>query len=294
MNLIGVFLNLSESDPENPERKAVLHEGLGRNDVEYEFRYGEAKYDRYRDIARELIELNPALLIATCGPSYWALQQQTSTIPIVFTSIIDPARTGRKPGPNAWGGASYLVTHSAKWVTLLKRMAPNVERLAVVADFHIDRPAATEETIEIREAAQPMTVARIDLNGTDEAIAGKVVAFAGEQNGGLIVAPGTLAGTKRDFIIGLAREHRLPARYGNRLYVNSGGLFSYGPTTLALYREAGAFASRILDGQRPPENERVKYNDQFELVINRAAAEAIGLTVPQDLLSEADETINGA
>jgi putative ABC transport system substrate-binding protein len=286
-----MFLNLSEDDPEIPPRQDAFKAGVARDDVEYHVRFGKGDYARYDDIAKELVDLNPDLLVATCGPTFWALQQRSSTIPIVFTSIIDPEKTGRIIGPNARGSASYSVAQSVEWLRLLQQMAPHMERVAVVADFHPNRPAGREELAKIRQAAGEMSVLRIDLNGSDEDVAGDIEAVAKGRNAGLIVPTGTLAGVRRKLIIELARTRRLPAIYGNRLYVKSGGLFCYGPKTLDLYREGGALAARILNNEALPA-QRLQMNERFELVINRMAAAAIGLAVPQELLAQADEVID--
>jgi putative ABC transport system substrate-binding protein len=288
-----MFLNLRSDDPESLPRQEAFKAGVGRSDVQYDVRFGAGDYARYDPIAQELIDLNPDLLVATCGPTFWALQLLNPPVPIVFTTMIDPKRTGRTIGPKSRGTASYEVGLAVQWLRLLKQMAPHIGRVAVVADLHANRPAAREEMVEIRGAAGAMVVENsIDLNRDDEEVAGAIEAFAKGGNGGLIVPTGTLAGVRRKLIIDRAAACRLPAIYGNRLYVKSGGLFSYGPKTLDLYRKAGVLAARILNNETLPAD-RVQMNDQFELVINRRAAAAIGLPVPQQLLAQADEVIDG-
>jgi putative ABC transport system substrate-binding protein len=289
-----MFLNLREVDPESLPRQDAFKAGVGRSDVEYYVKFGGGDYARYDQIAQELIDLNPDLLVATCGPTFWALQQRNPPVPIVFTTMIDPARTGRTIGPKSRGIASYQVSLAVQWLRLLKQMAPHIERVAVVADLHANRPAAREEMVEIRGAAGAMVVENsIDLNRNDEEVAGAIAAFAKGGNGGLIVPTGTLAGVRRKLIIDQAAAHRLPAIYGNRLYVKSGGLFCYGPKTLDLYREAGECAARILNNQPTLPPGQAQMNNRFELVINRRAAALIGLPVPQALLAQADEVLDG-
>ncbi len=222
------------------------------------------------------------------------LKQTTRTVPIVFPTADDPVGSGlvetlTHPGGNATGFAVTESGGAAKWVELLKRIAPNVTRVAVIRNP--TRGGGQANFAAIQAAASPLKleVSGIDLRDVD-AIERGVAAFAGMPNGGLIVTPAALATTRRDVIIKVAARYRLPAVYPMRLFVTDGGLASYGLATNDLYPRAAGYVDRILKGEKPGDLP-VQLATRLELVVNLKTATALGLELPPTLLAIADEVI---
>ena len=242
----------------------------------------------------ELVALTPDVILATGSISMAPLLQATRAVPIVFVQVVDPVGSGfvdslARPGGNATGFTNFEYGLSAKWLELLKQIAPGVTRAAVLRDptaaagigqFGAIQTAAPSLGVEVN----PVNVR--DVGEIERAIA----AFARASNGGLIVPGSALANVHRDLIIALAARHQLPAAYANRVYVTGGGLISYGVDTLDQYRRAAGYVDRILKGEKPADLP-VQLPTKFELVINLKTAKALGLTVPQTLLAIADEVI---
>jgi ABC-type uncharacterized transport system substrate-binding protein len=292
MKHIGIFMNLAENDPEIPIRLKAFKEGLNRTDVDFQFRFGGANYDKYDNLANELIGLQPDVLVATCGPTFWAFQQQNLAIPMVYTAMVDPMRTKVTFSGEAAGFTSYELDISKDWVELLKEMVPGITRMAMITD--LKRHAGDGHLGDGKLACgTTIRMTGIDINDTDAAIESAVAAFANDPTpGGLVVPTSTKGAVRRKLIIGLAAKHNLPAIYSNRLYMNSGGLFSYGARTLDLYRAAGQYADRILNGEPPHQLGQQKADrGKFELIINTTVAKAIGVTVPPALLARANEVM---
>lgn len=295
MARIGMFMNLRENDPEVPFRKVAFLEGFGPTPVTFDYRYGGGEFGKYDARATELIDLKPDLLFATCGPSFWAFQTQTATIPIVYAGIIDPTQTGRGPGSNSTGYASYSIDNSGEWLNYLKDLVPGIKQVVVVADLDPIRPAGGLQVGQIRAAAAKdgITVTTIDLNWPPDKIAAALRDFATKYpgTGGLIMPPGTLAAARRDLVIGPAMKSKLPSMFGNRLFLNSGGICAYGATTLALYKLAGDYAKQIVVDKKKPADLPRQINNSFELVIHTKAAKAAGISVPPVLLKKANHLI---
>jgi putative ABC transport system substrate-binding protein len=215
-------------------------------------------------------------------------------VPIVFTIVADPVGSGlvaslAQPGGNASGFMQFEYSLSGKWLELLKQVAPNVTRAAILWDPTI--PAGIGQFAVIQSVApslgvdvRPMSVS--DTSETERAIA----AFAGQPNGGLIVTASALAVTYRELINSLAAKHKLPVVANNRIYVTSGGLISYGADFVDQHRRAAAYVDRILKGEKPADLP-VQAPTKYELVINLKTAKALGLTIPAALLARADEVI---
>ena len=211
-----------------------------------------------------------------CGP----LQQATRTVPIVFVQVTDPVGAGfveslARPGGNATGFTQFEYGMSAKWLELLKQIAPSVTRVAVLRD---PRHAAGIGQFAAIQAVAPsfgVEVSPIDVRDAGE-IERAVTAFAREPNGGLIVTASALAIVHRDLIITLAARHRLPAVYPYRFFVTGGGLISYGPDPIDQYRRAAGYVDRILKGEKPADLP-VQAPTKYELVINLKTAKALGL-----------------
>jgi len=299
MRRIGVFMNLASDDAEGQARNAAFLQGLqeagwavGRN-VRIEYRWGAGDPELFRRYAAELVALAPDVILAS-GASMYALQQVTREVPIVFVQVPDPVGAGivlsmARPGRNATGFTRFEYGVSAKWLELLKEIAPRVTRAAVVRDPAI--PTGTGQLGAIQSVAPSFGVelSPVDVHDVRE-IEGTVAAFARGSNGGLIVTASALAVVHREVIITLATRYKLPAVFFLRSFVTDGGLISYGPDSMDQFRRAAGYVDRILKGEKPADLP-VQAPTKYELVINLKTARALGLDVPPTLLARADEVI---
>jgi putative ABC transport system substrate-binding protein len=296
---IGVLQLLADDDPEAVTRQAAFEHALqalgwtvGRN-VRIDYRSAEGDANKLRKYAAELVALGPDVILAGGSVTIAPVLQATRAIPIVFVQVVDPVGGGlveslARPGGNATGFTSYEYSLSAKWLELLKEIAPNVTRVAVIRDP--TRGAAIGQFAVIQAAGSSLGVELRPINAPDRTeIERAVAAFARSANGGLIVIPGG-TGSNRDLIVPLAARHRLPAVYPYRYYVTDGGLISYGPNTIDYYRRAAGYVDRILKGEKPADMP-VQTPTTYELIINLKTAKALNLTVPPALLARADEVI---
>ena len=265
----------------------------GRN-VRIDIRWGAAgDVDGNRKNAAELVALAPDVMLATTLPSATALLQATRTIPIVFTMVLDPVGADiveslARPGGNATGFMQYEFSLTGKWLELLKQIAPGMTRAAVFRDPGNASGIGQFAVIQAVAPSLGVEVMPIDVRDARE-IERAVAAFARVANGGLIVTGGP-AGVHRDLIFKLAVRHRLPAVYPYRFFVDEGGLISYGPDLLDLFRRAADYVDRILKGEKPADLP-VQAPTKYELAINLKTAKALGLEVPPTLLARADEVI---
>jgi len=297
---IGVLMNLTVDDPDTSVRITALAQGLqqlgwtiGRN-VRMDYRWGAVDADRSRRYAAELVALAPDIILAVASPAVAAVQQATRTVPIVFVNVADPVGAGfvdslAQPGGNATGFIVYEYGISAKWLQLLKEIAPQLKQVAVLRDAAI---AAGPAQFGIIQAAAPsfgVEARPVGVRDADE-IERAVTAFARSSNCGLIVTGSPLTAVHRDLIIALAARHRLPAVYPFRYYATSGGMVSYGPDTTDTFWRAADYVDRILKGEKPADLP-VQAPTKYELVINLKTARALGLEIPPTLLARADEVI---
>jgi ABC-type uncharacterized transport system substrate-binding protein len=299
MRRIGVLMNLAADDPEASVRFAAFLQGLqelgwaiGRN-MSIDTRWGAGDIERYRRYAAELVALEPDVILAG-GAATGPLQQATRKVPIVFAAVVDPVGAGlvaslARPGGNTTGFTQFEYGISAKWLELLKQIAPRVMRVAVLRDPTIGAGIAQFAAMQSVAPSLGVELQPADVRGTDE-IERAVKAFAGGSNGGLIITSSTLAIVHRELIITLAARHRLPAVYPSRLFITIGGLAAYGPDSIDLYRRAAGYVDRILKGERPADLP-VQASTKYELAINLKTAKALGLEVPPTLLARADEVI---
>jgi putative ABC transport system substrate-binding protein len=252
--------------------------------------------NRIRAVAAELVGLAPDAIVTTSLAATRAMQEQTQSIPIIFTGVGgNPVAAGvvssiARPDGNATGFTNLFFSISGKWMELLKSAAPHVTRVALLFN-----PAATPRPprgyIAQAEAAAPaLAVQLIQMPvRNDLELVRAIDAFGGEQNGGLILLPP--GGVNVDLLIRLAKQHRLPGMFPDRAYVVQwGGLMSYGSIEADRYRGAASYVDRILRGAKVSELP-VQYPTKFELVINLKVAKLIGLTIPESLLVRADEVI---
>jgi ABC-type uncharacterized transport system substrate-binding protein len=300
MRRIGVLMNLAADDPESSVRIAAFLQVLQQlgwtdgHNIQIDTRWAAGDAGRFRTYAAELVALAPEVILASSSPAVETLQQATRTVPIVFVNVVDPVGSGyiaslARPGGNTTGFASYDFGISAKWLELLKEIAPSVKQVAVLRD-----PAIA---IGIGQMAAIQTVAPsfgIELNpiGVRDApaIERAITEFARKPNGGLIVLASPLAALHRKLIITLAAQLRLPAVYTLRFYVTSGGLISYGNVPIESFQRAAGYVDRILKGEKPADLP-VQAPTKYELAINLKTAKVLGLTVPPSLLTRADEVI---
>ena len=299
MRRIGILLNFEAS--EGQARKKAFTQGLQNlgwtegGNVQIEARWAGDDADRTRRYAAELVALEPDVILASPSPSVAELQRITRTTPIVFANLIDPVGAGfvaslARPGGNTTGFSAFEYSLSGKWLELLKELAPNVTRVAVLRD-----PAETAgigQFAAIQAMAPPtlgLELSPIDARFPVE-IERAITAFAIEPNGGLIVTASPQAVMQRDAIISLATRLRLPNVYPFPYWPASGGLASYGPNSNDAYTRAAAYVDRILKGAKPADLP-VQAPTKYELVINLKTAKALGLNVSHSLLATADQVI---
>jgi putative ABC transport system substrate-binding protein len=301
MRSIGVLTNLAADDAIARARIRAFQEQLhqlgwteGRN-LRIEYRWTAGGDEELRRYAAELVALAPEVIMATGSPPVVALRRATRTVPIVFTLVADPVGAGfvenlARPGGNATGFTPFEYTISAKWLELLREIAPHVTRTAVLREA--TNPGGIGQFVAIQSAASTLGVELrpIDGGSSGDEIERAVAAFAREPNGSLIVTATPMANIHRELIIALAARYRLPAVYGFRFHVERGGLIAYGPDQLDHYRRAAVYVDRILRGEKPA-NLPVQAPTKYELVINLKTARTLGLTVPPMLLARADEVV---
>jgi putative tryptophan/tyrosine transport system substrate-binding protein len=243
-----------------------------------------------------VVALKPDAILAPAGSIVGILQQASRTVPIVFVTTVDPVGGGwveslSRPGGNATGFTPYEFSTAGKWLELLKQVVPSTTRVAVVRDPAV--PAGIGEFAAIQTVAPSFQVQLTPIGVRDAAeIERGIAAFAREPNGGLIlVGPASsLTRSNQDLVIALAARHRLPAVYSNRVYIERGGLISYGAMTSDQYRRAAGYVDRILKGEKPADLP-VQAPSRYETVINLKTAKSLGITIPEALLATADEVI---
>jgi putative ABC transport system substrate-binding protein len=300
MRRIGVLSDLKADDPESKSRLAAFAQGLQRlgwtvgQNVRIDHRGAGGNAADMRRYAAELVALTPDVILAHASQAVALLLQATRTIPIVFTSVTDPVGAGyveslAHPGGNATGFTPYEYAIGAKWLELLKEIAPGVTRAAVLRDREIASGPAQFGAIQAVAPSLGVELRPINVRDAGE-MERAITAFAQSSNRGLIVTGSAAAATNRDLIIALAARHRLPAVYSGRYYVTGGGLISYAPDYTEQFWRAAVYVDRILKGEKPADMP-VQAPTKYELLINLKTAKALGLTVPPTLLARADEVI---
>ena len=299
MRRIGVLMNLAADDEEGQARLIAFVQALSdlgwknTNNVQIETCWGAGDTGRFHQCAAELVALAPDAILAASASTMDPLLNQTRSIPIVFAQVPDPVGSGyvaslARPGGNVTGFTQFDFSITGKWLELLKTIEPSLTRVIVLRDFDT---TGVGQFGAIQSAAQSMgiEVSPTGVRDTSD-IENAVTDFARVPKGGLVVTGSAPAAVHRDFIITLAGRHRLPAIYPFRYFAHSGGLISYGPTTIDPYVRAAGYVDRILKGEKPADLP-VQAPTKFEMVINLRTAKALGLTVPTSLLATADEVI---
>jgi len=295
-------MNLAADDPEAQLRLAAFEQGMralgwaeGRN-LRTDHRWALGEADALRRTARELLGTAPDVILANSTPAALALQEQGSTVPIVFVQVTDPVGQGLvpnlgRPGGNVTGFTSFEFSIGTKWLEMLKVVAPQITRVALLFN-PATAPFADSFRLPVEAAAPSFDVTTVVSAAAGDAtqIERVLEAFAREPNGGLIVLPDTTTTNHRDLIIALAARHRLPAVYPFRYFATSGGLMSYGTDVADIFRRAASYVDRILKGTRPGELP-VQAPSKYETVFNLKAANTLGIPMPPVLLGRADEVI---
>jgi putative ABC transport system substrate-binding protein len=297
---IGVLMNPTPEDQEAQKRLAAFVQELRRlgwsedHNLNIEIRWARGEAASVRRHAAELVSLAPDVILTTGGFGVGPLQQETRTIPLVFVSVADPVGSGfvanlARPGGNTTGFENFEYGIGAKWLELLKQIAPHLTRAVILRDPGL--PAGTGLLGAMQSVAPAVGIELSPISVLEsKQLEGTVKAFAHRQNCGMVVTPIPAVLVHRELIIRLANQYRLPTIYPFRFFVTDGGLVSYGPDTVDQYRRAAGYVDRILKGEKPADLP-VQAPTKYELVINLKTAKALGLEVPPTLLARADEVI---
>jgi putative tryptophan/tyrosine transport system substrate-binding protein len=301
MRRIGVLMAFADGDPTGQAYVAAFQEGLqelgwtdGRN-IRIDYRWGALDSELLQRFAKELVALQPDLILAQGTPGAVSLLQQTRTIAIVFVNTSDPVGSGfvaslSRPGGNITGFMNNEASMSGKWLELLKEIAPRVVRVAFLfnpatatfAEYYLSPFRAAAAAFGLEAIAAP-------VNDKSE-LESVVAAQARAPNGGLIVMPDAFMNANRAEVTSLAARYRLPAIYSHRFFSEVGGLLTYGCDNPDNWRRAATYVDKILKGAKPSELP-VQAPVKFELTINLRAAKTLGLDVPLHLQQLADEVI---
>jgi putative ABC transport system substrate-binding protein len=298
---IGVLMSFAESDASarsmfDGYRNALAQLGWieGKN-LQIETRWAAGNPDKIKAFTKELVEFQPDAILVQGTVSTGSVVRETRSIPIVFVNVADPIGSGfvaslAHPGGNVTGFMLDISAQGGKWVELLKEIAPGTRHIALLSNPETGPPlqffmpsilaAASSFTVEVTSAP---------IHAKEE-IEGVIAAQARDQDGGLVVTPAAFHTVNRDLIIALAAQYRLPTIYHERSYVESGGLIAYTPDYGEHFRPAAGYVDRILKGAKPADLP-VQTPTRFELFINFKTAAALGLTVPQTLLTSAADVV---
>jgi len=300
MRRIGVLMSLAADDRQGQARLAAFVQGLrelgwtdGRN-VRIDTRWAAGNANDARKYAAELVSLAPDAILVSGGSIAGTLLQATRTVPIVFTQTPDPVGAGfidtlARPGGNATGFTNYEYGMGAKWLELLKQIAPGVTRVAVLRDPLTPQGIGQFAAVQSVAPSIGLEVSPLNVRDVGE-IERAVAAFARVSNGGMVVTGSGFAIVNRNLIVTLAARYKLPAVYPLRFFVAAGGLIAYGADAIEPHRRAAGYVDRILKGEKPADLP-VQAPTKFELAINLKTAKALGLTVPPSLLATANEVI---
>ncbi|MGY8706132.1 ABC transporter substrate-binding protein [Bradyrhizobium sp. 18BD] len=298
MRRIGVLLVTSEDDPESQARITAFEERLnklgwtvGRN-VRIDYRWYRGQTEIARTAATELLKMSPDLMFANANPAARVLLELNRNVPVVFTTVTDPVGSGfvaslARPGGNMTGFTNQPV-EGAKFVDLLKQIAPGVKRVSVMVGNSSSSDAIA---LSAEKAAPKFSVETSKVVVSDPSIIELALkALGNEDNGGLIIPGDTVTSSNRQLIVRLATAYRMPSVYGFKFFVTAGGLLSYGIEVTGQFLDAANYIDRVLKGEKPA-HLPVQQPTRFSLAINLKTARTLGLTVPPTLLAAADEVI---
>jgi putative tryptophan/tyrosine transport system substrate-binding protein len=301
MRRIGVLLPYAtDEDPLLKARLAAFMKELQRlgwidsRNARIDVRLAGNKADDIPKAAAKLVALGPDVIMTVGSATVGPLLQLTRTVPIVFAFVPDPVGAGvveslARPGGNATGFSSFEYGISAKWLELLKEMAPGMKRVAVLRDPALAVGAGQYGAIQSVAPSFGVELRPVNIRDPAEIERG-IAAFAASSDSGIIVTGSPFAPTHRELIVTLATRHKLPAIYYERFFATNGGLMSYGADSIDQFRQAAGYVDRVFKGEKPADLP-VQAPTKNELVINLKAAKTIGLTVPPTLIARADEVI---
>jgi putative ABC transport system substrate-binding protein len=297
---IGVLMGGDENDPEYKLQFSAFTQALaglgwadGRN-VRIDLRYGSGDSNRIRALARELVGLQPDIIVTNATVATVALQRETRTIPMVFVAVGDPVASGivarlDRPSGNITGFANYEASLGGKWLELLSEIAPGLKRAAIMFD-----PDTTPISIfmpSVETAARSLKVEPIMAPvHSDAEIETAIIALGRDPGGGLVIPGGVFTIAHRAPVISAAARHNVPAVYWASEFAREGGLLSYGADRVDTIRRAASYVDRILRGEKPGDLP-VQLPTKFEMVVNRKTATALGLAVPPSILLRATEVV---
>jgi putative ABC transport system substrate-binding protein len=297
---IGVLIGLDENDPLAKAYASAFTKALAdlgwtdRRNVRIDPRWPGTDINRSRALARELVGLQPDIILALSGLATVALQRETRTIPIVFMGGGDPVANGivprlDRPGGNITGFGALEASLGGKWLELLSEIAPGLKRAAIM--FNPNGFTVSSYMNSVETAARSLKVALITAPvHSDVEIETTIIALGREPGGGLVGMPGAFAGVHRASLILAAARNKVPAVYYLSIFARDGGLLSYGNDRVDSYRRAATYVDRILRGEKPRDLP-VQLPTKFEMVVNLKTAKALGLTVPPSILLRATEVI---
>jgi putative ABC transport system substrate-binding protein len=299
---IGVLMELAADDPQARSNVAALQRGLRKlgwsqgGNLRIDYRWAPDDPVLVWKFAKELVELQPEVIVAHSTPVVATLLGQTRNIPIVFVSISDPIGEGfvasfAHPGGNATGFTNFESSMTGKWVELLKNIAPDITRVGFLFNPQTTAGGGSYFLRPIDAAASAFKMkAVMALVHDDDEIEAAFAALAREPGAGAVVLPDTFTVAHHLLVVTLAELYRVPTVYGYRFMVQHGGLISYGVDVGNLFERAAAYVDRILNGVKPPDLP-VQAPTKFELAVNQKTAKALGLTIPPMLLATAEEVI---
>jgi putative tryptophan/tyrosine transport system substrate-binding protein len=297
---IGVLMNFQSDAPEGQARLNAITQALQKlgwtdgDNVRIDVRWAADDVERFRKYSRELVEMNPDVIVASASQGVAELQRITKSVPIVFASVVDPVGAGyvaslARPGGNTTGFTAFEYSIGGKWLELLRQLAPRVTRVAVIRDPAIASGIGQFAAIQSAASSSAVELSAIDPRDARE-LERALDTFGREPNGALIATASVSAASHSELINSHAIRHRLPSIYAFRYFILSGGLASYGPNTIDVFRRTASYVDRILRGAKPAELP-VQAPNKYELVVNLKTAGMLGLEIPSALLATADEVI---
>jgi putative ABC transport system substrate-binding protein len=299
---IGVLTWWPDGDPAGRTQTAALAEGLAAlgwvegNNIQIDYRRGSGEPGRMGWLAKDLVAQRPDVLVGVATPAVTALLAETETIPIVFTEVSDPVGTGfvesvAHPGRNATGFVDIEASLAGKWVEMVREVVPSMTRVGFLFNPRTAPENGSYYMSAFQEAARALAVEPVTAAVANPAEVGaKVATLAAQGCSGLILMPDSFVLTQRHLIIAQIAQQALPAIYPFRFFATAGGLMSYGANLAVQNRQAAGYIDRILKGEKPA-NLPVQLPTEFELVINLNTARSLGITMPANLLANANLVI---